>query len=158
MWRLVKEAGDLDLNSAYCYIMLSEYFPDTCVVAEAEGRLVGFATAFRAPANPDVLFIWQIGVASAFRGHGLGLSLLTSLLQRESCRGVSMIEATITPSNRASKALFSALARTLNTAYAERSGFPEQGFPERHDREDLVRIGPFDPLSIASERGTHANF
>lgn len=150
MWQLVKDAGGLDLNSAYCYIMLGGYFSDTCVVAESEGVLAGFVTAFRQPADPEVLFVWQIGVASAFRGQGLGLALLSSLLQREACRGISLIETTITPSNHASKALFVSLARTLNTAYAEQRGFPEHAFPEhRHEREDLVRIGPFDPLSIA---------
>jgi L-2,4-diaminobutyric acid acetyltransferase len=61
-----------------------------------------------------------------------------------------VVETTITPSNRASKALFSSLARTLNAAYAEGSGFPERMFPDqRHEREDRVRIGPFDLQHIS---------
>jgi len=30
IWDLVRETEVLDLNSAYCYLMLGKYFPDTC--------------------------------------------------------------------------------------------------------------------------------
>ncbi|NKE69261.1 diaminobutyrate acetyltransferase [Candidatus Manganitrophus noduliformans] len=149
IWKLAKDSEILDLNSAYCYLLLCKHFSETCVVAESGGRLAGFVTAFRPPASPDVLFIWQIGVAGAMRRQGLGRALLKDLLRREASRGVSFLETTITPSNHPSKALFASLARSLNTPYVEEKGFPESLFPEgNHQAEDLIRVGPFDPLKL----------
>ena len=82
IWRLVKQSGVLDVNSSYCYLMMCKMFPDTCAVAEMDGRLVGFVIAFRPPVEPDSLFIWQIGVDPALRGNGLGKALIQTLLER----------------------------------------------------------------------------
>ena len=46
IWELVKSTRVLDLNSAYSYLLLSKYFCDTCVVAEVNGKIVGFVSAF----------------------------------------------------------------------------------------------------------------
>ena len=42
LWRLVRASKDLDTNSPYAYVMFCEYFRDTCLVAEEDGRIVGF--------------------------------------------------------------------------------------------------------------------
>jgi len=143
IWKLVSESGRLDVNSAYCYIMLTEYFRDTCLVAEKDGEAVGFVSAFLQPAKPETLFVWQIAVAEAHRGHGIADSLLSALVAEECCRRVRFVEATVSPDNRPSKRLFEKLARKLGAPLAAGEGFAASLFPgEAHEDERLIRIGP----------------
>ena len=160
MWRVVRDSGVLDLNSPYSYLILCQHFGETCLVAEEAGEIVGFVTAYRPPVASNVIFVWQIGVAQSMRGRGVGLTLLETLVRKEAASGVSFLEATVTPSNAPSQALFRALAQRLRTQCEETPCFSTQLFPdETHEAEDLFRIGPFssDPHSKI-ERSHHANF
>lgn len=151
IWSLVQESAALEANSAYSYLLLGAHFAETCVVAERDGRVVGFVSAFLSPAQPEVVFVWQIGVAREARGQGVGKELLKRLLGRPACRGVRYLEATVAPSNRASAALFRAVARELSTGCAVVPGFASELFPDgAHEREDLLRIGPLRPRRIGS--------
>jgi L-2,4-diaminobutyric acid acetyltransferase len=140
----VRDSGTLDVNSLYCYLLLCKDFPATCCVAEAHGAIAGFVTAYLPPGRGDTLFVWQIGVAAELRGQGVAGRLLQELLRRDVCRGVRFVEATVGPSNHASRALFTALARDMNAALSEQSCFDAKLFPEgNHESENLLRIGPF---------------
>ncbi|TWI52893.1 diaminobutyrate acetyltransferase [Halalkalibacter nanhaiisediminis] len=142
MWELVNQST-LDQNSAYKYIMMAEFFAETCVVAKENDKLVGFVTAFIPPERKDVVFVWQIGVDSSQRGKGLASKLLEELVQRHKGTNVEYVEATVTPSNKASQALFRRLARTHNTECEVTECFPEELFPGDHHEEELTfRIGP----------------
>ncbi|GIQ68975.1 diaminobutyrate acetyltransferase [Xylanibacillus composti] len=143
VWQLVKDTQVLDLNSAYSYIMFCDYFADTCVVAESDGAIVGFVSAFCPPGNAETLFVWQVAVDSSQRGKGVATELLRVLMQREACRQVNMVELTISPSNQASRALFMRMARELNTDMNVRSGYAAALFPGGgHEDEELYQIGP----------------
>jgi len=145
LWRLVDEAGTLDLNSTYAYLMVCRDFADTSIVAERAGRIDGFVLGYRPPPRPDTVFVWQIGVAPHARGRGLGSLVLDRLLQSEACENVRFLEANVTPSNRASRALFEALARRLRAPIEELEGFESSLFPDpSHEPERLLRIGPFE--------------
>ncbi|MGA7802718.1 MAG: diaminobutyrate acetyltransferase [Gammaproteobacteria bacterium] len=145
VWSLVKNSGVLDVNSSYCYLLLCQDFADTCVVAEMDGKLVGFVTAYRPPTRNDVLFVWQIGVDGAARGRGVASTLLDTLLSLDACRDISYIETTISPSNGPSRALFQSLARRLEVEIAEHDGFAKELFPEGgHEPEHLFRLGPLN--------------
>ena len=143
IWRLVKDSGVLDVNSAYSYLLQCRDFADTCAVAEDAVGLTGFVTGYRPPDHSEVLFIWQIGVAPRARGQGLGKHLLRDVLRRND--DVVSIEATIAPGNRASRALFASLAREVGCSVQESNGFEANLFPEGHDPEPRIRIGPFAP-------------
>ena len=144
MWSLVKDTGVLDLNSSYAYVILAEHFTDTCIVAERNGEIVGFVTAYIPPKQPDTLFVWQVGVSESERGNGLASAMLEALLARPVCAGVNYLEATVTPSNAASSALFRSFARSQGTVCTIQEGFPENIFPgDDHEPESLFRIGPF---------------
>jgi L-2,4-diaminobutyric acid acetyltransferase len=143
VWDLIKSAGVLDLNSAYSYLMLCEYFTDTCVVAEFEDEIVGFVSAFRPPSNPEAIFVWQVAVAGSQRGKKLGTSLIRELLQRDACEDVRFLEATVSPSNVPSQSLFKGIARDLNTHCEISECFSAELFPENgHEAEWTYRIGP----------------
>lgn len=143
MWSLVKESS-LDLNSAYKYIMMAEYFSETCVVAKERGEVVGFITGFIQPEHPDVIFVWQVGVDSSQRGKGVASKMLNELVSRDVCKHVRYLEATITEDNKASQSLFKRLAKDHDTIYEIQECFPEDVFPEEDQKAEYTyRIGPF---------------
>lgn len=143
MWRVVKESGVLDLNSSYLYLLLTKDFADTCVVAEAGGRIVGFATGYRPPTRREVIFLWQIGILPAMQGCGLGKQLVFNFLDSPGGRDAALLETTVAPSNTASQALFRAIARQLGVECRVSRCFSAPQFPEPgHEDEELYRIGP----------------
>lgn len=142
IWKLVKESGTLDVNSVYCYLMLCEYFPDTCFVAELNGQVVGFVTAFLQQNDPEVLFVWQIAVSEAYRGMGIADSLLERLTASDGCKHVRYIQTTVAGSNAASRRVFAKLAEKLGADQEITDGLPVHLFPEAHEAEPLIRIGP----------------
>ncbi len=145
IWSLVRDSGVLDPNSAYLYLLLCTDFTETCVVAEEGGRLVGFATGYRPPSRPEALFLWQIGVAAAARGTGMGRSLLGAFLSTSGARGAHRLETTIAPDNAASLALFRSVARDLDATIEQSEGFEATDFPTdggEHLREPRYIIGP----------------
>lgn len=153
IWELVKETGVLDINSAYSYIMLGEYFSDTCLIAEHKGNMVGFVSGFIPQQQPDTLFIWQVAVAGSERGRGLARTLLMKILNQPSCAGLNYLECTVTPSNKPSTRLFRGIARELGTELRIKEGFEGELFPEDgHEGERLFQIGPFD-LQTDNQQG-----
>lgn len=143
MWELVQQST-LDDNSPYSYLMMTEFFSDTCVIAKVNDEVVGFITAFIPPDKQDVLFIWQVGVSSSQRGKQIASKMILELLSRNACKHVRFVEATVTPSNLASQALFNGLAKKLQTKVATTLLFPKELFPQPdHEEEIQFRIGPF---------------
>lgn len=146
IWRVVTESGVLDPNSCYMYLLLCKDFAETCVVAECQGRIVGFVTGYRPPARPDSIFLWQVGVDGSMRGRGLGKRLLAAFLQSPGAAGVNRLETTISPSNEASKALFASVARAIGAETTVTTGFTVADFPPdgEHEAEELYLIGPLN--------------
>lgn len=144
VWRLVRDSGGLDLNSVYSYLMLCDFFRDTCRVAESEGQIVGFASAFRKPDDPQTLFVWQIAVDPGLRGRGVGRSMLKELIDSDKNADIRFIEATIGPNNIASRSLFLGLAQSVGAECSMANHYAAELFPgpEAHDDELLFRIGP----------------
>lgn len=142
MWELVRRSGGLDLNSPYAYLMASRNWQATCTLAQAGGDLAGMVMAYCLPDRPDTLFVWQVGVDPAFRGRGLGVAMLSNLAAKLG-NAIRFLETTITPSNRASQALFRSFARDMNAPVAISPWVSSHDFPDNHEGEDLFRIGPF---------------
>ncbi|RCW73121.1 diaminobutyrate acetyltransferase [Saliterribacillus persicus] len=142
MWELVMEST-LDTNSSYKYILMSEYFSETCVVAKQDEKIVGFITAFTPPKASDTVFIWQVGVDASQRGKGIASRMLHFLLNSKSSKAIEYVEATITPTNKASQSLFQKLARDFNTTCESSEFFTEDLFPgDEHEEELKFRVGP----------------
>lgn len=140
---LVRRCPPLDLNSSYSYFLLCSHHADTCVVAEQDGALAGFLSAYRLPQAPHTLFVWQVAVDAAARGRGLAGRLLEELLARPSCAGVRFIETTVAPSNRASRRVFERFAAQRSAPWQEKVFLARAHFGnEAHDDEILLRIGP----------------
>jgi L-2,4-diaminobutyric acid acetyltransferase len=139
LWSLAKDNG-LDENSPYAYLLWSEYFRDTTVVAAGDDdRPVGFVMAFLRPDEPDTAFVWQIGVSADHRRRGIAGALLDVLFERTEA---SVLEATVTPSNAASETLFRRFGDRHGLAVAVEPLFGEELFPPGHEAELRFRIGP----------------
>ncbi len=141
-YALIERAGTLELNTGYCYLLFCDHFSDTTIVAEAADRIVGVVIGYRPPSRPDAIFVWQVGVDPELRGAGLGQALLAAFVRTPGAAGARFLEATVTPSNAASRALFRAFARTHDAAVDERAGYAAALMPGEHEPELLLRIGP----------------
>ena len=140
IWRLVRECKPLDENSMYCNLIQAEHFRDTCVVAEQDGEIVGWVSAYMVP-NRDTLFVWQVAVSPAARGMGLGRRMLQHLMDRRACVDAERLNTTITPDNTASWAMFKGLARDVRGALSDRAHFTrDDHFDGRHATEHMVTI------------------
>lgn len=103
---LVSQCSPLDENSAYCNFLQSTHFQSTCVVAERNGDMVGFVSAYRKPDKPNELFVWQVAVHESARGMGLAFHMLNELLTRDDLADIDVLETTITRDNNGSWSLF----------------------------------------------------
>ncbi len=157
--RLVRACPPLDLNSPYAYLLQCAHHARTCVLAEGPEGIAGWVSAYRPPETPEVLFVWQVAVAPAARGHGLALRMLEHLLARPGLAGCKRLETTVTPSNAASRRVFAALAAGLGAPMDEQVFFSSEDFNDpRHEPEMLIRIGhdrqALQPL-LSTRRGEH---
>ena len=135
IWRLVVEAGTLDRNSCYGYLLLCRDFAESCAVAEQDGKIQGFVSGFKRPQQPDTWFLWQIGVAETARGQGLASRLAYFVLNALTPE-IRYLETTVTQSNQASRALFNGIARNLGTSLNEESLFTSDLFPDSGHEAD----------------------
>ena len=109
VWQLVRDTGVLDVNSSYAYVAHFRHFAESCVVARAEGAVVGFVMGYRLPARPDTYFLWQVGVSAAARGQGLATRALRLLITHLFADGFHRVKARVDPRNTASLRLFDRL-------------------------------------------------
>ncbi len=144
---LIASCPPLDLNSLYAYLLQCHHHSPTCLVAESLGELAGAITAYVPPAQPDVLFIWQVAVASRWQGQGLAKRMLEHLFQQvaegKSALAIQYLEATISPDNLASQKLFLGFARRHGVECTSSPLFSASHFGgSSHEEEWLYRVGP----------------
>ena len=143
IYDLVNRCKPLDVNSRYLYLLQCSHFANTCAVAESDGSVQAFVSAYVLPDQPDALFVWQVAVDASLRGQGIAGRLLAHLLERPHLTDIRFIEATVNPSNNASRSLFASLARKHNCAMNDSMLFEEKLLgDEGHEAEILLRVGP----------------
>ena len=110
------------------------------MVAKESGVPLGFISAYRRPDAPQTLFVWQVGVAPEAQGRGIASRMLRTLIERKSLSDITRLETTISPSNKASRALFDKIAKERGhpveiTPFLEASAFDLAG---THEAEELI--------------------
>lgn len=141
IWNLVKNNKPLDENSKYLYVLLCHQFSKTCVVAESGSDIIGFLSGFISPKNPDTLFVWQAAVSDSFRNKGIAKELVFKALSQTD-PDVRFVEATVTPSNKASLKFLQNIATQLDGDFKKTPMFSTKVLGDDHEPEDLIRIGP----------------
>ena len=151
IWNLVRDCKPLDENSMYCNLIQCDHFRDTCVLAERDGEVVGWISAYLLPDDSETLFVWQVAVSPKARGTGLGVRMLEHLLARDVCADVAQLKTTITSDNKASWGLFRKLARRQGGDLAHEAPFPrDDHFDGRHATEHMVTIELPEPMKKAA--------
>lgn len=151
IWELVRACKPLDENSMYCNLIQCDHFADTCVVAELNGEVVGWISAYVMPNDPDTLFVWQVAVSEKARGMGLGTLMLSAILNRAECDDVERIQTTITSDNEASWALFRKFGKTQGSTLDIQPYYTQSlHFRNRQETENLVTIPLAQPLARAA--------
>ncbi|PTW45272.1 MULTISPECIES: diaminobutyrate acetyltransferase [Rhodovulum] len=151
VWALIRACKPLDENSMYCNLIQCDHFADTCILAEMDGEIVGWISAYLLPNDPETLFVWQVAVSDKARGHGLGRRMLFELLDREACDGVMRLKTTITRDNDASWGLFRGIARRLGARIEDEPHFTRSDhFDGRHATEHMVTIRLAEALPRAA--------
>jgi L-2,4-diaminobutyric acid acetyltransferase len=137
---LVANKPYVGLNSRYTYFLLAKDFSDTCIVAEDNGRIIGFSSGYVPPSRPDTFFNWETVVHRDYRGHKLQKRMLLHQIKMSNAK---YFEGTVNPSNTISNRNFCELAELLNTKCEKRTLFSEEDFEnDGHEAEVLYRIGP----------------
>jgi aminoglycoside 6'-N-acetyltransferase I len=91
------------------------------IAAVAEGKVVGFASAFDYlhPDKPRTLFIAEAGVASRLQRRGIGLRLIRAMLDRARALGCSEAWISTEVDNHAARALYGIAGGVPDTPNAE---------------------------------------
>ncbi|MFF9105212.1 diaminobutyrate acetyltransferase [Streptomyces rubrogriseus] len=164
VWRLVRDSDILDTNSLYYYHLWFHDFAGTSVVAESgDGRIIGFVTAYIRPSRPDTLMAWQSAVDPDHRAPGLAVRMMHELADRAAGHGVTCVEATVNPDNRAVALMLRRFAheRGLSTdtevLFAAEDFADDEGH-QAHPPEVLYRMTPAVPARTpaASAVAVHA--
>jgi diaminobutyrate acetyltransferase len=142
LWKIAADSRVLDVNSSYSYVLWCRDFASTSIVAEDDGRVVGFVTGYIRQDAPDTLFVWQVAVDESQRGKGVGVAMLDQLLEDVAPRSVTRLETTVSPDNPASIAMFTSLARRRGTDITKYNLFTPEHFPDSHEAEELYVVGP----------------
>lgn len=139
MWEIARDTGVLDENSTYAYTLWAKEFAGTSVVAEVQGRVVGFVTGFIRPSEADTIFVWQVGVDADQRGKKLAARMLHDILDRLDSQ-VVRLRTTISPDNEASQKLFASVARDRGMEFVREDYLQAADLGEGHEPEDLYSI------------------
>ena len=111
------------------FVQYLELFGETFLVAESDGRCLGFAVGGVSASAPGEAWLLDIAVASDFRGRGVAQQLTTELLVR---LGDRTVRATVSPENNPSAALLARNGFVIEQRVANYFGAGE-------DRDIVVR-------------------
>ncbi len=138
---LARDSQVLSVNSTYYYALMARHFQATCMVAEGAGGICAYVIGYCPPGRAETLFVWQVGVAGACQGKGLGKKLLIALIQKNN---PDFAEATIAPDNQPSIRLFQSVARHFGAdhTFSRTPFFSEEDLGAGEGAENLMQIGP----------------
>jgi len=106
VYNLVSQSPPLEKYFQHFFKIMLRYFSSTCLVAEHQGKLIGWQMGLLSQNDPTTYFLWQVGVHPDMQGRGLGGLLLDAIENKVTELGCTRIELTIDPENISSEKLF----------------------------------------------------
>ncbi len=115
----------------YVYWIMEGYFPSSNYVASIENKIIGFICALPS-IDKKCYFIWQIVVASDYRGKKIATLLVNRIIEEAKLKGYNKLELTINCDNIASYKLFE------RTTIEHRSSLKKIGEYKYNDSNEIV--------------------
>lgn len=151
--QIADDSAVLDTNPPYAYVLWCHDFAQTSLVADIDGRTIGFVTGYLRPEDPSVVMVWQVAVDADARGQGIAAGLVHRLFDAVEPRGAVTMQTTISPDNQASQRLFASVAHDRDLNLTRRPLFSASDFalpddatePAQtadHQSEDLYTLSP----------------
>lgn len=130
----------LDLYGLSNYERLCRDTPETCAVAEHDGRIVGFATGFMMPHDGlRGLFLWQTGVHEGYQGKGIGTKVEQLVLDRVKPDHAMW---TVEGSNGAANRTAEKKAIYMNMGYEQPGAITTETLGNGHEAEVMYLVAP----------------
>ena len=116
--RLLSQAcPPLGLHTAFTYWVVAHFYCDYSFIAfDKNNEPAGYVICITKRDEPDLVYLWQIGVLPEHRRDKLAQELLETLYEKRiKASGITRLQVTITEENKPSNQLF--------RSFAERHGF-----------------------------------
>lgn len=114
---------------------------DTSVLAEVDGEIAGFVSAYLLPYDAETLFVWRVEAPGADRIPGLGSLMIGHLMRQDICRHVTRVQTVLTQDDAPGWALFRRFSRWQGTTMRIQPFITQALEPmKRHEAESLITI------------------
>ena len=110
-----------------------QHFTGTLLVAEDEGRRIGFVVGFMSPDRPDEAYLHLLGVAPGRRRRGVGRALWEAFAERARDRGAGRVTTIAWPGDPIGIAFLRGIGFRVDEGPETR---PLYGVPARTDWND----------------------
>ena len=118
-----------------------QFAHETSVVAELNGKLVGWALAYVLPFDPETLFIWKVEVGEDASDTGIATLMLGHLMRQNACANVTRVQTSIPSDDEVAWSLFRRFARWQHSQLKIEPFVTQALFPkDRHRSDNLVTI------------------
>ena len=138
---LIGDTPSQAMRRAHGSLVANGFSPETSVVAELDGKLVGWALAYVLPFDPETLFIWTVEVSDVSADTGLDSLMLGHLMRQDACAKVTRVQTSIPSDDEDSWSLFRRFANWQRSRMKIQPFVTQALFPrDRHKNENLVTI------------------
>lgn len=135
--QFVESCPPLERHTGFTYWVTFNFWGDTCFVAADGDEIVGYASGVGAGRSPELIYIWQVGVAERYRGNGLSQLLISKVVEAARGKGFRRANVSIAPDNEASLTAFRRVAAALGSDL-EASGEVAFDDPEGHRVQEVL--------------------
>lgn len=106
IYRFVGDIEGLVQHPVHFFKIMTNYFGDSFFIIRNGENIAGMVWGFISQTDPDIFFLWQIGVAPEYRGKGLSRKLIEKLIEFAAAHGCKKVHATVETENIASWKMF----------------------------------------------------
>lgn len=106
----IRDSQALELHTSFTYWILAKFLSEICFIAVEKDEIIGFVGGIRSTKKENIVYLWQLSVAPAYRRQGVGASLIGRMMDAAQKIGAKSLQFTIAPDNFASYMTFTDFA------------------------------------------------